>query len=112
MNSAGHITVGLLAGVCIGHTNSVDMTIMALSSLMPDIDHPKSTLGRYNPLARFMKHRGFTHTLLGAAIVSLPFLYLNAHMWEYAYIGCLSHILADKLMSIFPGKRKFKLRII
>ena len=112
MNATGHMAVGILAGACMIHSDAMSIAIVALASLVPDIDHPKSTLGRYNPLAKFMKHRGFTHTFIGSALISLPIMYINAHICICVYAGCISHILADKLMSVLPGHRKFKLRLI
>lgn len=46
-----------------------------VGALLPDLDHPKSFLGKYNPFTGLMKHRGFTHTILGCSVLALP-LYL------------------------------------
>lgn len=53
-----------------------------LTSLLPDIDHPRSLLGQRlrwisAPIARAFGHRGFTHSLLAVAGA----LYLLNNEW-------------------------------
>lgn len=83
--------------------------LILLGSLLPDIDHKKSTLGRFNPFARYMKHRGWTHTIFGCVTLSSPMLLFDINFFTYLLIGCLSHIFGDRLHSIFT-KSKFKIR--
>lgn len=84
-----------------------------VGSLLPDIDHQKSFLGRYNPFAKIMKHRGKTHTLLGCLLMSAPFWLISAQCFIFTMSGCLSHLIADKVYSMNPLKkrRKFKIKI-
>lgn len=111
MNASGHITIGAVIGFVVAAPDLTLVTIVTLASLLPDIDHKRSTLGRYNPVACLMKHRGFAHTFIGSAVISLPFIYLSNIAWLCAFIGCVSHILADRFMSILPGKSRFRMKL-
>lgn len=84
-----------------------------LGSLLPDIDHPKSMIGRKVPsLSNFINksvgHRGATHTLcamiLVALILSIMTIFLPINMRLYGWIvvlgmtiGYLSHLFLDTL---------------
>lgn len=57
-----------------------------LTSLLPDIDHPKSVLGQRLrwlsvPISRAFGHRGFTHSLLAIITGTLLFLSELPHNW-------------------------------
>lgn len=70
-----------------------------LGSLFPDLDSPNSTLGKFNIFARFMRHRGSTHTLLGLFLTSL-FIFLLAKDTNAAFnfaFGYFTHLLLDTL---------------
>lgn len=81
--------------------------------LLPDIDHPKSVIGRYNPLnwVKVMKHRGKCHTMVGCLLLSLPFVFFHYYAFIFALYGAVTHIYADKLYSYFPGRAPFYLKI-
>lgn len=80
MLAKSHISLGLLGGICAyplaqkcGITKDFYLTLLLplilLGSLLPDIDEPKSFIGRKFPLiARIFSisfsHRGFTHFLI------------------------------------------------
>lgn len=82
----------------------VAILLLIFGSLLPDIDHPKSKLGRYFPLSRFMKHRAwYTHSFIGAFLIPLPFLLIGKSYYILVALGCLSHVLADTLT---PGGTK------
>ncbi|MCL7461599.1 metal-dependent hydrolase [Pseudomonas sp. NW5] len=106
--------VGLLAGATAG-------------ALLPDIDHPKSWLGRRlpfisRPIAAVFGHRGITHSLLAVVGLALALHYGWAHgyvgsdEWGLVAVGLtvgyLSHILGDFLTHggvplFWPLKRRF-----
>ena len=77
-------------------------------SLLPDLDHPESKLGRRTrPFSTLINlvlgHRGGTHSLL---FLILPFLGLAPFMPTFALglaLGTASHILAD-MISYSAGK--------
>jgi membrane-bound metal-dependent hydrolase YbcI (DUF457 family) len=80
------------------------------ASLLPDIDTPNSTFGRFNPFAKWMTHRGFTHTLLGAVVLSLPWRFFGGRVFLLVLIGCIGHILGDWLIGFLPKKQRLFLR--
>ena len=86
-----------------------DIFFVVIGSLLPDIDHPKSVLGRFNLFSHFMTHRGFSHTLCGCLLLSLPFLYIQGAT-PYVFLGAISHLFADRLQSA-TGSRMFKIKI-
>ncbi|MGL4759291.1 MAG: metal-dependent hydrolase [Patescibacteria group bacterium] len=50
---------------------------VVFSSILPDIDHPGSELGKYfKPIGKVLPHRGVTHSLVGTAIVIFVFNYV------------------------------------
>lgn len=89
MTGATHLAAGVLLGVAA--TGDLTATIgVAIGSLLPDIDSPKSIVGRYIPiLPRLIKHRTWTHSLW---MVIALFL-----LWPPLGIGVLSHLLLDSV---------------
>lgn len=101
-------------------------TIAALSGLLPDIDHPQSTVGRRIrfisvPIAKIFGHRGFTHSLL-AIFLMLAVLAYHPSLEAYAdwsmplAVGYLSHLLGDALTPsgvplFYPYKKNFSLNL-
>jgi inner membrane protein len=82
------------------------MGALLFGSLLPDIDHEKSTLGRMvYPLASFINrlspHRGATHSLLALfAVLAAGMAYLPVAVAMAMGIGYGSHLLGD----LFFGK--------
>ncbi len=95
-----------------------------IGSLIPDIDHPKSWLGKRlwfisHPLARIFGHRGLTHSLLGLAIISiLVCIGFSSQLQERITIlafclGYSLHLLADWNTSsgiplLWPSSKRYK----
>lgn len=91
------------AGIC--HADPITLAAGALGSLLPDIDHPKSSLGRRVPflsipLSLVVGHRGITHSLL--ALCACASLLLSASGSGFlsgyaaaAAVGYASHLAAD-----------------
>ncbi|MBI4450680.1 metal-dependent hydrolase [Candidatus Woesearchaeota archaeon] len=76
--------------------------MMALGSLLPDIDTPQSTLGRKffgsRALSLLFGHRGIFHSIWAPAALLLAGYYWN--FWDVAVfmaIGYASHIFSDSL---------------
>ena len=100
-----------------------------LTCLLPDIDHPRSTLGQRfrwisQPIARAFGHRGFTHSLL-AVLGGVALLQFNLpHGWPVPadamhgmVLGYLSHIAADMLTPagvplLWPCRWRFRLPLL
>ena len=97
-----------------------------IGSLLPDLDHPSSWLGRRlwpvsKPLAVVLGHRGLTHSLL-AVVGGLMLIQamepgtLLGRLVEPMALGYLSHLAADALTPagvplLWPWKRRFALPI-
>lgn len=98
------------------------MAVCAMAALLPDIDHPKSTVGQYiYPVSKLISmvfgHRGFTHSLL--AVFGMIYLLVAIdgsqafNLWVTVIaIGYLSHLVADivtpaGLPLLYPIKYRF-----
>lgn len=94
----------------------------ALGSLAPDLDSPKSSLGRSIwPISGTVKslvgHRGFTHSLLASFLVFLGLALTRQYHWFPYFtafaIGYLSHVFADWLTTegvplFWPNGKRFR----
>ncbi|MEX0446163.1 metal-dependent hydrolase [Xenorhabdus sp. SGI246] len=100
-----------------------------LASLLPDIDHPHSTLGRLFrfisiPIARLCGHRGFTHSLLALVVGIILFQTKMPADWPIPtdffhamIVGYISHLIADMLTPagiplLWPLKMRFRIPIL
>lgn len=101
----------------------------AVGGLLPDLDHPKSALGRRLrlislPLSAVVGHRGITHSLLAVSALlglliyatSAPFLGRWDGLISPLIIGYLSHILGDSMTPsgvplLWPHKRRFSFNL-
>jgi inner membrane protein len=110
MMARSHVIIGLAAWIAAApmlHLPSLDPTCLGLAvagSLLPDVDHPQSWVGRRTrpvstALAAALGHRGITHSAI--AVVGLTMLLLHAG-YQRAFVsalavGYLSHLAADML---------------
>lgn len=90
------------------------IAIAAFMSLIPDIDHAKSTLGRkVKIISYFTKHRGFFHSLVFGIILTIIGFKL-VPTYKFAIIGgYLSHLILDAFTHqgeqfLWPTKVKLK----
>lgn len=105
-----HVVVGLatwLAAAPLLHLRPLEPAYLGLAvagSLMPDIDHPKSWVGRRTRpvstvIGSVLGHRGITHSAL--AVIFLATLLSQAGYRRGAVsalaVGYLSHLAADML---------------
>jgi inner membrane protein len=75
--------------------------LVAVGSFLPDLDHPRSMIGRAlpfisNPLSKLVAHRSWTHSLL----FWVPFTVFAFFLWPplgWLSIGAISHFLLDTL---------------
>lgn len=109
MTGKTHLTAGLLTALALG-VNIPQMALMAVGSILPDMDHAGSTIGKMiKPISRHIRHRGPTHSLLFFVIMSIISPYLG--------IGVLTHMVLDlfnpKGIELFyPCKKNFKIPFI
>lgn len=72
-----------------------------LGSLLPDIDHPQSILGRHvlfisKPLYRYFGHRSLTHSVFFVILLVLLFSLVQLNLFGLGLgVGMLSHIVLD-----------------
>jgi inner membrane protein len=110
MTSSTHTivsTISICAMNLLGGTplHPAPIAIGALASILPDIDEPRSRMGRFCPpvshwLYRKVGHRTLTHGVFGwvvAAVVFLPlkFLPTDVPLYGAAMVGFVSHGLLD-----------------
>lgn len=85
------------------------LVVAAVAALVPDLDHPHGYLSRGNwaivsiAIRKTTRHRGWTHSLLGAFIFTvislIIFWYFKAKLL-YAFpflLGYISHLISDSL---------------
>jgi inner membrane protein len=110
MMAKSHVVIGAatwLAAAPLLHTPALHPVYLALAvagSLLPDIDHPASWVGRRTRpvstvIAAVLGHRGVTHSAV--AVVGLVALLVHlgtSHVASAALaLGYLSHLAADML---------------
>lgn len=94
--AAPHLGLPAVAPACLG--------LALLGSLLPDVDHPKSWLGKRlapfsSGVAAALGHRGVTHSALAVAACIWGLLRGGAPRWvvDPLAVGYLSHLAADLL---------------
>lgn len=120
MRGVTHFSVGVAIGTIIGTAAGhpvISAVVGGIASIVPDLDHPGSWLGRLlRPLAVWVEeklgHREATHTLMfcipaGFVIGLIPAIILDRQMLILAGIlGSASHIVMDAATK--TGVRPFR----
>lgn len=142
MRVTGHIAVGaasylytatFLPGHSIFNNGPIiwfaGLFLTLLGALLPDVDHPESTVGKKiqiisYPLSLVFGHRGITHSLCAVFAMLWLGYYFSAISVneELAIIPCialgyLSHLFADSLTPqgirpFYPSKKRFCIPIV
>lgn len=130
MKGSTHLLFGTLLGVGTQIVTGLPMTTIlsypsyyggiALGSLLPDIDHPRSYIGRRTyPLSvlihKLFGHRGFTHSLLSISILGVASVIWwgsNPLFFGGLLLGYFSHLLGDMttiqgIPLLFPKKKRY-----
>jgi inner membrane protein len=110
MVARSHVLIGLAGwlvaapGLHLPPLDAVSLGLAAGGALLPDLDHPKSWVGRRTRplstlLAAVLGHRGLTHSAL--AVFALAALLAHAGsrrgvVWPVV-VGYMSHLAADLL---------------
>ena len=114
MQAKTHITTTLALGLpLMSLTNEltlINVGVLAVGSLLPDIDHPSSYLGKRHKMVsgvtnKAFGHRGITHSLLGFILIGIivKFIqkqYLTDRIEDIVFwlmLGYLLHMLEDSL---------------
>lgn len=142
MMGTSHIVIGVASWGLVCGVTPIDFTgpgaaLAALGSLLPDIDHPNSTISNWGPrgvkpfkliaypVAAIFGHRGITHSLVAviACASALTWFVLSRGMGaESAVIvsaivtGYLSHVFADFATHsgvpwLWPKQKNYSLHI-
>ena len=110
MRGSTHVTAGLTAALLMPNLNLPAMAALTLGSILPDIDHRDSLVGRHVPiLPRLLKHRGVTHSLLFAA--------LCYGLYPPLGVGTLLHLLLDLMnpagvLLLWPWKKRISTPVV
>ena len=110
MMARSHVVVGLATWIATAPLlhlpvgNPAYVALVVAGSLLPDVDHPKSWVGRRSrpistAIAATLGHRGVTHSafaVLGLAVLLLQVGYRRGLVSALA-LGYLSHLAADML---------------
>jgi inner membrane protein len=110
MMAGSHVVVGLAVWTWVApHVglppfDPVALASAAAGSLLPDIDHPQSFVGRRawvisRPLAAMIGHRGLTHSILAVIVCCLLLRWYGVSRAAVTplAVGYLSHLGADFL---------------
>lgn len=106
MQGSTHIFVGMVAAVAIAEPAAAPAAIVlgAIGGLLPDIDHPNSTISRKLFLLRLLifwiPHRTFTHSIWASLLMLLPAFFIHP-LLICLWAGYTLHIAAD--MMTFQG---------
>lgn len=102
-----HIAFGLLTGLIllpyIHPSNSyIFIALIAIASILPDIDCPRSKISNKIPIipriiSIFFKHRGMFHSIFFAFLIPYAVYYFNPGYGIATFIGYTSHLLIDAL---------------
>lgn len=101
-----HIGGGIVTSLLFCSNNVVAMCFVVIGSILPDIDHSGSMIGKNIPLLpKLFKHRGFTHSILFCILISFINIWLG--------IGCMVHIIMDMMTKqgvelFYPLKKKIR----
>jgi inner membrane protein len=108
MMAKSHVVVGLVTWVAVApllHVATLDPAYLGLAvtgSLLPDVDHPKSWVGRRSRpvstlIASILGHRGITHSAIAVAGLVAVLLYAGYRRGavDALAVGYLSHLAAD-----------------
>lgn len=106
MTGKTHIATGFLVA-SITPTDNIGAILICAGSLLPDIDHENTMLGRkFKFIAKMLKHRHFTHSIL--------FVLLCGVFSPYLALGVITHIFTDMMTKqgvklFYPVKKSIRL---
>ncbi len=102
MQGKTHMMVGMVAGLmlCQPLTAPAGIILGGIGGLLPDIDHPNSSISYRLPLLRLLTfwipHRTGTHSLWAAGLMLLPGALIHPLLFCFA-AGYALHIAADMM---------------
>lgn len=118
MTGATHVITSVSIAVYMGYTKPMELAVIAISSLLPDIDRKNSLLGRFIPvlptiIELSIGKRTLTHSLAMLIVIStlmISFGMKDTYLIPFL-IGFVSHLLLDlptgSIALLFPIPKKF-----
>lgn len=116
MNGATHVVGGVTAAVVLGYTRPDELVVVAVASLLSDIDRQNSLLGRFIPILpnlieRVLGKRTLTHSFLFGGILAWLFWLQGLGLLMPFVIGFASHLMLDvitgKVALLWPLPLRF-----
>lgn len=106
MRGPTHVLGGVVAAALLPHTSLATLALGGIGALLPDLDHPRSALGRMMPgsgvLYWTVGHRTVTHSALALALVWGLTMSLPAPVHVGLAVGFASHLLLDAVSGGVP----------
>jgi Predicted membrane-bound metal-dependent hydrolases len=101
MNAKTHFLSGVIAGY-LAETTWKGALVGGFAALLPDIDEPKSYIGRLVPflsvpMRAFVSHRTLTHSLLFVLAAGAIFSSIDQAIAIACIAGLVAHIIGDLL---------------
>lgn len=96
--------------------------MVLLGAMLPDLDHPNSTIGKRlgflaYPIKILFGHRGLTHSLIAmVGMFYLAHITQNAWVWWLAF-GYTLHLIGDYLTDsglplLWPSRKRFRFILV
>jgi membrane-bound metal-dependent hydrolase YbcI (DUF457 family) len=106
IQAALHLTAATLLALALGPPPPLILALALLLALAPDLDTPKSLIGRLLqpisvPLERRVGHRTATHSVCALALVSGGAYLLFPRDWLVLVAAYASHIVLDLLIGVY-----------
>lgn len=116
-----HLAFALLIGLLTVNLFSLNkylfVSIVVIAGIIPDIDHPKSRLGRKIKFLSWsikflFGHRRLFHSIVFAGVVSVFLWFFFDNWWIPFFIGYISHLAIDGFTKeginfIYPFKQLY-----
>jgi len=100
----------------------ISFLMMMIGTVLPDIDHPQSTIGsRFKwlsyPVTIFFGHRGITHSLLGVGLICSLALWTDTWWLYWLAFGYLGHLVGDYLTDsgvplFWPIRKRYRFILV
>lgn len=100
------------------HVFTLNGLLVLTGCILPDIDTPKSRVGRAlpfiaYPISLILGHRGVTHSLLMVTAIGLAAYYYDFGWLFWIAFGYLMHLLGDYLTdsgipAFWPSRKRFR----
>lgn len=117
-----HLIFAFLIGLVFLDFSNINkylfLILVLISGIIPDIDYPKSKIGRKfwiisKPLNFLFGHRNFLHSLFFVFLICMLIYLFFKEYWIPVFIGYCSHIFLDCLTKrgifvFYPFKFKIK----